>query len=88
MRYGGTAAGFTPAEAKAPTLEQPQSTTQPGQNMASLLKREHPVRAGQARQEETETGPRKRTPNSIYRIQTSNQGGNGTTDTLKRYNET
>ena len=30
MRYGGTAAGFTPAEAKAPTLDPrtPQSTTQ------------------------------------------------------------
>ena len=85
MWYGGTAAVFTPAEAKAPTLEhhkaQPnrQETekhqqgcqeickkkkkkkessedvpSQPGQNMSSLLQREHPARAGQARQEETE----------------------------------
>ena len=60
--------------------------SQPG--TLPLLQREHPVRAGQARQEETETGPRKHTPNSIYRIQTSNQGGNCTTDTLKGYSET
>ena len=118
MRYGGTAAGFTPAEAKAPTLEhhkaQPnrqetekhqqafqelcknrrkktQKTNRHSlveQYTLPLLQREHPVRAGQARQEETEAGPRKHTPNSIYRIQTSNQGGNGTTDTPKGYSET